>query len=56
MLTHFGILPETSDRRFGSRHQTSLTYIEFGEDNGATVLNICEGGLAVQAVRNLSDD
>jgi len=46
-----------SDRRLHLRQQVmSLAYIELGEGNGGIVLNVSEGGLAVQAVMSLLDD
>lgn len=54
--SHSGNSPPTADRRIRSRHQALLTYIELGEDNGGMVLNISEGGLAVQAVGALIED
>jgi TonB family protein len=49
--------PRDSDRRLYSRQPVmSLAYIELGEGNGGIVLNVSEGGLAVQAVMSLLDD
>lgn len=46
-----------SDRRACMRHPIrSLAYVELDEGNGGIVLNISEGGLAVQAVTSLMDD
>jgi TonB family protein len=46
-----------SDRRLHSRQPVmSLAYIELGEGNGGIVLNLSEGGLAVQAVMSLLDN
>jgi hypothetical protein len=54
---YVGGSPEISDRRLHSRQQVrSLAYIELGEGNGGIVLNISEGGLAVQAVMGLLQD
>ena len=54
---YLGGSPEISDRRLHSRQQVrSLAYIELGEGNGGIVLNISEGGLAVQAVMGLLQD
>jgi cell division septation protein DedD len=36
-----------SERRLHVRHRISLVYIEFGEENGSTVLDISECGVAV---------
>jgi outer membrane biosynthesis protein TonB len=54
---YVGGSPEISDRRLHSRQQVrSLAYIELGEGNGGIVLNVSEGGLAVQAVMGLLQD
>src|SRR5580704_9502208 len=54
---YVGGSPEISDRRLHLRQQVrSLAYIELGEGNGGIVLNISEGGLAVQAVMGLLQD
>jgi TonB family protein len=46
-----------SDRRLYSRKTIpSLAYVELDEGNGGIVLNVSEGGLAVQAVMSLMDD
>ena len=46
-----------SDRRvFGRQPVRSLAYVELGEGNGGIVLNVSEGGLAVQAVMSLMTD
>ena len=45
------------DRRVHGRHQVrSLAYVELGEGNGGIVLNVCESGIAVQAVTSLMGD
>jgi len=54
-LAHSEIPTDTADRRLGARRQAPLTYVELGEDNGGIVLNISEGGFAVQAVGSLID-
>jgi TonB family protein len=49
--------PPPSDRRSYSRRPIrSLAYVELDEGNGGIVLNVSEGGLAVQAVTSLMDD
>ena len=46
-----------SDRRHHSRQPTrSLAYVEIDDGNGGIVLNVSEGGLAVQAVMTLTED
>jgi TonB family protein len=46
-----------SDRRvFGRQPVRSLAYVELGEGNGGIVLNVSEGGLAVQAVMSLMNE
>src|SRR5271154_7102613 len=46
-----------SDRRVFRRQPVrSLAYVELGEGNGGIVLNVSEGGLAVQAVMGLRSD
>jgi outer membrane biosynthesis protein TonB len=46
-----------SNRRSYQRQQVrSLSYIDLGEGNGGIVLNLSEGGLAVQAVTSLMED
>src|SRR5271165_160198 len=45
------------DRRVHARHQVrSLAYVELGAGNGGIVLNVSEGGIAVQAVMHLMSD
>ena len=46
-----------SDRRIFSRHRVrSLAYIELGDGNGGIILNVSQGGIAVQAVMSLASD
>src|SRR5271167_4464004 len=46
-----------SDRRLHSRQPIkTLAYVELDEGNGGIILNVSEGGLAVQAVTSLMDD
>lgn len=45
------------DRRLHLRQQVrSLTYVDLGQNNGGIVLNLSEGGLAVQAASILTTD
>ncbi len=45
------------DRRVHVRQPVrSLAYVELGEGNGGIVLNVSEGGIAVQAVMSLMGD
>jgi TonB family protein len=45
------------DRRVHARRSVrSLAYVELGEGNGGIVLNVSEGGIAVQAVMSLLGD
>lgn len=45
------------DRRVHTRRSVrSLAYVELGEGNGGIVLNVSEGGIAVQAVMSLLGD
>ena len=54
---HAEELVGTSNRRSYPRQQVrSLSYIDLGEGNGGIVLNLSEGGLAVQAVTSLVED
>src|SRR6266852_6485158 len=47
----------TTERRQYPRHQAkSLAYLDIGPDNGGIVLNLSEGGIAVQAAGPLSDE
>jgi hypothetical protein len=48
-------LPLT-ERRTHLRQRVLLSCLELGENNGGIVLNISEGGLALQAVAELGDD
>jgi TonB family protein len=49
--SHVGDSLLTFDRRRDTRHRVkSLSYLDLGRDNGGILLNISEGGLAVQAV------
>lgn len=42
---------DATERRQHARHQTaSLAYLDIGSDNGGIILNISEGGVAVQAM------
>jgi hypothetical protein len=46
-----------SDRRLDPRRQvSSIMYVQLGEHNGGVILNISEGGLAVQAAMALVDN
>jgi TonB family protein len=46
-----------SERRVHARQQIkTLAYVELDEGNGGIILNVSEGGLAVQAVTSLMDD
>lgn len=47
--------PENAERRHHLRQPAPFGYIELGKHNGGIVLNIGEGGLAVQAVRSVID-
>lgn len=47
----------SSDRRLGPRqHASSIMYVKLGEHNGGVILNLGEGGLAVQAAISLKGD
>jgi len=46
-------LPENVERRHGLRQSVRFGYIELGKHNGGIVLNISEGGLALQAARGI---
>src|ERR1700722_19533432 len=46
-----------SNRRgFARQKVRSLSYIDLGDGNGGIVLNLSEGGLALQAVTSVMDD
>jgi len=45
-----------SERRIQVRQRVLLSCLELGEDNGGIVLNISQGGLALQAIAELIDD
>jgi len=45
-----------SERRFHPRQQVLYSLMLLGNDNGGVVLNISETGLAMSAVRSLTDD
>jgi hypothetical protein len=47
--------PGTLERRLHPRKQLLFPWIKLGADNGGIVLDISESGLAIQAVRNLTD-
>ena len=47
--------PGTPERRLHPRKQLLFPWIQLGVDNGGIVLDISEGGLAMQAVRSLVD-
>jgi TonB family protein len=46
-------LPENGERRHCVRQPVRFGYIELGKHNGGIVLNISEGGLALQAARGI---
>lgn len=48
--------PETPERRVHARLPVLSASIQLDDDNGGIILNICERGLAMQAVRSLADD
>jgi hypothetical protein len=48
--------PRTSERRQSPRKRVSFSCIELEDDNGGILLDISERGLALQAVRSLTDD
>ena len=49
--------PLSGDRRLGPRqHASSIMYVKLGEHNGGVILNLGEGGLAVQAAMLLKGD
>jgi len=49
--------PRGAERRiFRRRRVRSLAYVELGQGNGGIVLNVSEGGLAVQAVMAVTGD
>jgi cell division protein FtsN len=47
--------PGTPERRLHPRKQLLFPWIKLGVDNGGIILDISEGGLAMQAVRSLAD-
>src|SRR5277367_98310 len=49
-------LPDSDRRQYPRQPIPSLAYVELDEGNGGIVLNVSEGGLAVQAVMSLVDD
>jgi TonB family protein len=52
--THIDGSKQSADRRVHVRQPVrSLAYVELGEGNGGIVLNVSEGGIAVQAVMSL---
>jgi TonB family protein len=51
----FGNTPDITDRRLHLRQSVLFAYLELSESNGGIVLNISEGGLAVQAVGTIVD-
>jgi TonB family protein len=54
---HLGGSKNSADRRVHARQPVrSLAYVELGEGNGGIVLNVSEGGIAVQAVMSLMSD
>lgn len=54
---HAKDLVDNPNRRSYLRQQVrSLSYIDLGDGNGGIVLNLSEGGLALQAVTSLMDD
>ena len=54
MREYTGKLPQSRDRRVHVRHTPeSLTYVEWGEGNGAIVDNISEDGLSITAAEML---
>ncbi len=49
------ILVRSEDRRRHVRQKvSSITYLEFGDDNGGILLNLGAGGLSLQAVAKLN--
>ena len=47
--------PSQAGRRFHARRRIDgLTYVEFGPDNGAILIDLCEGGLGFQSVTPVS--
>ena len=47
----------TASRRLEVRYNLpSISYVQVDEDNGGVVLNICEGGVSLQAVHPLADN
>ncbi len=53
--SHFERHTHPPDRRTFARKQIrSLAYVELGKGNGGIVLNVSEGGMAIQAVMSLS--
>jgi hypothetical protein len=55
LLQSGGNLP-VSERRAHWRQKVTLSYVELGTDNGGVVLNVSQGGLALQVVGELIDD
>lgn len=52
---HFGAIDSASDRRTHFRERVLFSCAHLGEENGGIVLNISEGGMALQVVTELSD-
>jgi hypothetical protein len=52
---HFGAIDSVSDRRTHFRERVLFSCAQLGEENGGIVLNISEGGMALQVVTELSD-
>ena len=52
---HFGAIDSVSDRRTHFRERVLFSCAQLGEENGGIVLNISEGGVALQVVTELSD-
>jgi hypothetical protein len=48
--------PPVSERRFHWRQKVLLSCVELGEENGGIVLNLSQGGLALQAVEEMDND
>lgn len=47
--------PRTSERRLHRRQHALFSCVQLEDDNGGIILDISEGGLAMQAVRSLAD-
>ena len=48
--------PQTSERRIHPRQQALFSCMQLQNDNGGIILNISEGGLAMDLVRSLTGD